>query len=139
MSMIQVYAGDVNEMNRLKAHEEGDATYRLITGITDKYYTVKDLTPGGSFFFKVKATYVDGTESAWSNAQSVALVDNGHGYQPGDVNHDGMVNIADASSLIDLLLGTVNDACKICADFNQDGTVDIADAADMIDSLLLGN
>ena len=139
MTTIKVYAGDVNEMNLLKTQEEGDATYRLITGITDKYYTVKDLTPGGAFFFKVKATYVDGTTSAWSNAQSVTLFDNGHSYQPGDVDHNELVNIADVTTLIDLLLGIDGDACEICADVDLDGTVNIADVTTLIDYLLQGN
>jgi len=139
MSMIKVYAGDVNEMNLLKAHEEGDATYRLITGITDHFYTVKDLTQGGTFFFKVKATYVDGTTSDWSNAQSVTLFDNGHSYQSGDVNHDGLVNITDVTILIDLLLGIDGDACEVCADVDHDGILNIGDVTALIDIVLQGN
>ena len=141
MSMIRVYAGDVNEMNTIRANEieQGDATYRLITGITDKCYTVKNLTPGGNFFFKVKATYVDGTSSAWSNVQSVTLFDNGHGYQPGDVNHDGKVNISDVTALIDLLLGSAGNACTTCADVDSSGNVNIADVTALIDNLLQGN
>ena len=141
MSMIRVYAGDVNEMNTIRANEieQGDATYRLITGITDKCYTVKNLTPGGNFFFKVKATYVDGTSSAWSNIQSVTLFDNGHSYQPGDVNHDGKVNISDVTALIDLLLGSAGNACTTCADVDSSGNVNIADVTALIDNLLQGN
>ena len=63
MAMIKVYAGDVNEMNMLRTVEEGDANYRLITGITDKSYIVRDLTEFGTFYYKVKALYTDGTES----------------------------------------------------------------------------
>ena len=72
---IQIYAGDASEPAGLKAiNEEGDATYRLITGITpDKFYTVKNLTAGGTFFFRVKAHYTDDTWSPWSKAKTVVL------------------------------------------------------------------
>lgn len=136
MSIIKVYAGDVNEINLLKANEEGDATYRLITGITDKSYTVKNLTAGGTFLFKVKATYIDGTMSAWSNTQGVTLFENGHSYQPGDVNHDGVVNISDVTTLIDLLLGSAGETCEICADVDGDSNVSISDVTTLIDMLL---
>ena len=138
MTSIKVYAGVVNQMNSLRASEEGDATYRLINGITDKFYTVKNLTPGGSFFYKVKANYVDGTTSAWSDAQSVTLFENGHGYQPGDVDHDGKVNITDVTTLINLLLGSSGNACEICADVDGDGKVNISDVTALISYLLRG-
>ena len=69
MSLIQVYAGNVN----LNASETGDANARTITGITNKYYTVSNLTAGTTYVYKVKAIYTDGTSSSWSNEQSVTL------------------------------------------------------------------
>ena len=69
MSLIQVYAGNTT----LNASETGDANSRTITGITNKYYTVSNLTAGATYTYKVKALYTDGTSSAWSNAQSVTL------------------------------------------------------------------
>ena len=69
MSLIKVYAGNIN----LNASETGDATSRTITGITNKYYTVSNLTAGATYNYKVKAIYTDGTVSAWSNTQSVTL------------------------------------------------------------------
>lgn len=69
MSLIQVYAGNIN----LNASETGDANARTITGITNKYYTVSNLTAGTTYIYKVKAIYTDGTSSAWSNEQSVTL------------------------------------------------------------------
>ncbi len=71
LSLIQVYAGNTN----LNATESGDATNRTITGITNKYYTVNNLTAGATYTYKVKAIYTDGSESAWSNEQSVTLKD----------------------------------------------------------------
>ena len=137
MSMIKVYAGDVNELNMLRAtQEEGDANYRLVTGITDKFYTVKNLAAGETFFYKVKALYSDGTESAWSKNQKVTLFGNGHDYQPGDVNHSGEVAIDDVSALIDYLLDNSIALCDICADLDGDHEVTINDVSILIDMLL---
>jgi hypothetical protein len=71
MSLIEVYAGNTT----LNATESGDATNRTITGITNKYYTVEGLTAAATYTYKVKAIYTDGSESAWSNEQSVTLKD----------------------------------------------------------------
>ena len=140
MSMIRIYAGDVNELNTLHAvAEQGNANYRLITGITDQHYLVKNLAEGGTFFYKVKANYIDGTQSAWSKAKVVTLIDNGHAYQRGDVDHDGKVDISDVTALIDYLLSGNNGICSVCADMDGSGTVDIADVTDLIDLLLGGN
>ena len=139
MSTIRVYAGDVNNLNSLRgAAEVGDNTYRLISGITDNYYTVKDLAEAGTFYFRVKATYSDGTQSRWSNMRRVTLFENGHSFELGDVNHDGTVAIDDATALMDFLLDS-GEVCGICADINGDNIVDIADVTDLIDLLLGGN
>ncbi len=132
---------DASEPAKLRAvNEEGDATYRLITGITpDKFYTVKDLTAGGTFFFRVKAHYTDDTWSPWSKAKTVVLHGEGHGYAVGDVNHDGLVNISDVTALIDYLLNPQEPICTICADTDGNQTVNISDATILIDFLLVGS
>ena len=136
---IQIYAGDATGAS-FRSSESGDENYRLITGITGKSYTVNNLAAGGSFFYQVKALYIDGTESDWSESQLVTLADNGgHGYQVGDVNHDAGVNIADVTALIDMLLSGGAEGCSICADVNSDGAVNIADVTSLIDKLLSGN
>ena len=136
---IKIYAGDLNAINTmLMAQETGDENSRLITGITDKFYTVENLAAGGTFLYRVKAVYQDGTESDWSNIEEVTLFENGHGYALGDVNHDGSVTIKDVTDLIDYLLGSGNGICTICADVNGDNNVTIADVTALID-ILLGN
>ena len=55
----------------------------------------------------------------------------------GDVNMDGMVNIADVTALIDYLLNDTNVNLD-AADCNQDGIVDITDLTVLIDYLLNG-
>ena len=135
---IKIYAGDATQAATLAASETGDANYRLITGITAKNYTVNGLTSGGTFLYKVKAVYNDGTESDWSNVEMVTLADIGHVFQPGDVNHDGSVTISDVTALIDMLLGN-GTGCEICADVNGDDSVSIGDVTALIDRLLAGN
>lgn len=139
LQSVKVYAGELTAP-QLRAQETGDATYRLITGITDKFYTVENLNAEGTYLYKVKALYTDGTESAWSNQETVTLFDNGGTHKPGDVNHDGTISIKDVTELIDLLLGGNNGtACETCADVNGDNTVSIKDVTELIDKLLSGN
>lgn len=120
-------------------NETGDENSRVITGITDQYYVVENLTPGATYTYYVEANYIDGTKAA-SNVETVTLLEEqGHGYEVGDVNHDGNVNIADVTSLIDKLLGTSNNYCDICSDVNLDSEVNIADVTTLIDKLLAIN
>lgn len=114
--------------------ETGDANSRNITDITDKFYTVTDLAEGGTFTYRVKAYYVNGTQSAWSNIETVTLGD--FGYTTGDVNHDESVSIKDVTDLIDYLLGSDVDICTTCADVSGDNMVTIKDVTDLIDMLL---
>jgi hypothetical protein len=136
---MQIYAGEI-PATRLRAHEEGDATWRLITGITDKFYTVSGLTEAGTFQYKVKVLYTDGTESAWSNTQTVTLTDNGSshgGFKAGDVNHDSAVNITDVLLLINYL-SVGQEICTICGDVNHDTLVNITDVTALINTLVNG-
>ena len=116
--------------------EEGDSTWRMVSGITDTCYTVKALA-GGVYEYLVKAIYTDGTESVWSNIQQVTLVGGGNEPLIGDVNGDGEVNIGDVTAIIDYLLGTAGDNFNVeAADVNRDGEVNIGDVTAIIDMLL---
>ena len=138
-----IIIGDASEPAKLRAvNEEGDATYRLITGITpDKFYTVKNLTAGGTFFFRVKAHYTDDTWSPWSKAKTVTLLENqGHGFQKGDVNHDNGIDINDVTALISYVLGNnIDNFCPICASVNSDNQIDINDVTALISFVLGGS
>ena len=136
---VYIYPGDITAEAKLRATESGDELYRLVTGITDRFYTVKNLQAEGTYIYKVKALYIDGSESEWSNVEQVTLFQNGHSYELGDVNHDGSVNIADVTALIDMLLGSGNETCETCANVNGDDAVNIADVTALIDLLLSGN
>ena len=126
IDLIEVYYG----ANFSFAHSQ------LFTGITNKYYLVKNLEAGGTYLYKVKAIYVDGRESEWSNVEEVTLSDT-PAFTRGDVNGDNNVSIADVTALIDYLLS--GDASSInldAADCNQDNGVSIADVTALIDYLL---
>ncbi|MBR5170633.1 MAG: C10 family peptidase [Muribaculaceae bacterium] len=135
ISRIEVYTGDASTA-LLKAFETGDENSRTVTGITDKFYTVENLAAEGTFLYRVKALYIDGTESAWSNVEEVTLFENTPAYQPGDVNHDGFVNITDVNLLINYILNDGGDIFLDTADYNGDTEVTITDAMDMITFIL---
>jgi hypothetical protein len=138
---IKIYAGDVTQADSPTPIETGGDSYRLIEGITPgKSYTVNDLTPGGTFLYKVKALYIDGTESEWSNVEIVTLFENAnfHDYEMGDVNHDQIVDIEDVTALIAYILGNADGICTDCANVNGIGAIDIEDVTALI-SKVLGN
>ena len=137
VKQVDIYAGELSES--LRASETGNDTYRLITDITDMFYTVQGLAAEGTYVYKVKAVYVDGTESDWSNRQEVTLFENSHGYALGDVNHDGMVNIEDVTDLINYLLKKDESIiCLTCADVYADAKINIDDLTELINLLLSG-
>ena len=136
---IKIYAGDATAT--MRTTESGDADYRLIEAIapSSRSFTVRNLTAGASFFYRVKAQYIDGTESDWSESELVTLADGGHFYQLGDVDHDGSMTIDDVSLLIDYLMGGDNGICLACADVDGDDEVMITDVTVIIDLLLKGH
>ena len=135
---IKVYAGE-NDMLLMHAAtaEEGDADYRLITGITGKNYMVTGLSAAGSFYFRVKANYIDGTKSYWSKSRYVVL-SSSDDYSRGDVNHDGKLSIADVTEIINYLLSNDSDVFDISADVDANGAVNISDVTALINILLSG-
>ena len=134
---IMIYAGENDQLLMHAVTEEGDADYRLITGITDKNHTVTGLAAGGSFYYRVRAHYIDGTMSPWSKSRYVVLSDI-HGYQAGDVNHDGKLNIQDVTDLISYLLAEDGGDWDSCLDVNADDAVNIGDVTALISILLTG-
>ena len=67
------------------------------------------------------------------------ILENYHDNQRGDINHDGIINIADVTCLIDYLLNDQSIVCHLCADVNDDGSINIADVTSLIDLLLSKN
>lgn len=135
ISSVEIYNGDLNTLKAQQRDivEEGDSTVRTVSGITDTCYTVRALA-AGTFEYLVKAIYLDGTESPWSNIKHVVLT----GAGIGDVNMDGITDIEDVTLLIARVLGTnevpVDEAV---ADINGDQVIDIEDVTTLI-NLILG-
>ena len=78
------------------------------------------------------ATTVDGNYIATCVVNVVEGAD-----LPGDVNHDGEVNVADINAIIDIILGgNVDEQTKERADVNGDGEINIADINAIIDLIL---
>ncbi len=130
MTMIEVYSGDITtQATALHAvAEQGDSTTRTITGITDRFYVVKDLTGGGTFDFKVKTIYNDGSESKWSNIEQVTLSATADEGLLGDLNQDGSVDVLDINILINIVLGKDNaDNYGTRAYINDDDVIDSND------------
>ena len=140
ITQVDIYSATVDAAKMVFAvpAETGDAESRVITGITDKYYTVRGLAEGGTFYYKVKAMYVNGTESAWSNIEEVTLFGTGHDFEPGDVDHNHEVTIGDVTLLLNYLLTGEGDVCSTCADMNADGEIAIVDVTMLINLLLTG-
>ena len=138
---IKIYGGEIDDPEPFalrSANESGDATYRLIEGITpDKFYTVTGLTPGGQFLYHVKSLYVTGAESKWSNTKEVFLA--AGEFTLGDVDGDGEVSIADVTTLINYLLTGEGNINEQAADCSLDGNVSIADVTMLINYLLTSN
>ena len=136
---IKVYAGEVTAPQLRQVEESGDAAYRLIKGITDKFYTVTGLNANSTYTYKVKALYTDNTESAWSNTETVTLKAGTVVTWPmGDVNHDGKVDVADVSMVINYVLGKPNTDTFYGeqADVTADDKIDVADVSDIINIVL---
>ncbi|MBR4829003.1 MAG: endonuclease [Muribaculaceae bacterium] len=135
---VSIYNGDLTAKSNgpRRVVEEGDSTWRNVSGITANNYTVQALA-GGVYEYVVKAVYTDGTESVWSNIQHVTITGNGVDTLIGDVNGDGEVNIGDVTTLIDYLLGNEGDDFVLdAADLDNDGEVNISDVTSLIDLLL---
>ena len=137
---IKIFGGEITDPEPFMlrgATETGDAEYRLIDGITpDKFYTVTGLTPATSYLYRVKAYYVNGTESNWSNSKEVVLHEGGEAMR-GDIDGDNLVNINDVTALISYLLS--NDATGInpqATDCDGDGKSNINDVTALISYLL---
>ncbi len=69
-------------------------------------------------------------------ANDVVVRLNGHGKDPGDVDHNGTVGIADVTMLIDHLLSRDSGVCTTCGDVDGNGSVNIADVTAIIDMIL---
>ncbi len=141
ISHIEIHNGDVSEatMTLKSAAEQGDANYRLVTGITDLFYNITGLTPAKTYRFKVKPLYIDGTEGNWTKNKQVTLAGQA-ATLPGDVNNDGKVDVQDVNILVNILLGTDQASnYEGRADVDGNGKVDVGDINTVINTMLNSN
>ena len=108
-----------------------------VNEITNTNYTIDGLTPETTYEVEVMG-YNNESESNWCEtvefttlAESAILL--------GDVNNDGVVSIADITTLIDYLVGaTVESFNEDNANVNGDDTISIGDVAVLVDLILGG-
>ena len=138
---IKIYGGEITDPEPFTlrgANETGDALNRLIEGITpDKFYNVTGLLPATAYLYRVKAIYVNGTESMWSNYKEVLLKE-GLDVLVGDADRNGIVNIEDVTAIVDYILTGTGDIDMTASDVNGNGIVNIEDVTDLVDYLLRG-
>ena len=105
--------------------------------VTDELLGVELSMEANGDAYKIPAGKYELTVDLAKMKLIIEKVTQGHGYDLGDVNHDGSVNISDVTTLIDYLLGT-GEVCEICADVSVDESINIADVTALIDLLLAG-
>ena len=121
---IEVYAGD-----NYSPIDESTIVYH--ESISGNSFVVSGVSPG-TYALRVQAAYSDGTISPWSNRVRVPIAS-----LPGDVNRDGVINIADVNAVINVVLGNIGSSRTIKAsDINGDGTTNIADINLLISTIL---
>ncbi len=132
LAAAKIYSGDASgEANaRRKAEESGDANQRTITGITDTCYTLTGLTPGANYTYKVKAIYIDESESDWSESKTVKLAAE---TLVGDINGNGIVDVSDVTALVNAILNSTTDS--VC-DVDANGEVNVSDVTTLVNIIL---
>ena len=127
LSSVEVYAGDDYtplDVSTIVEHY----------GITGNSFKVNVTTPG-TYAMRVQAVYTDGTVSPWSNLTRVEILGS-----IGDLNNDGIINIADINVLINVVLGnTASRRTHQASDLNRDGVTNIADLNSLIHIILNNN
>lgn len=114
--------------------ETEDATILYKVGDGEYQPYIAPIEVAESCTITAKATKNGWNDSEEATAEYVIEIPIVH--EPGDVNHDGYVNIKDVTDLIDYLLGTNNGVCEVCANVKDDGAINIADVTALIDLLL---
>lgn len=133
VSSLEIFDGDITTTTAaIKRVEEGGDEYsRLITGIEDTTYMVRDLAKFGTFDYMVVPVFADGSEGESSNIMSVTLA---KAAVIGDIDGDGEVNVTDVTALINIILSVSENNGN--ADITGDGKVNVSDVTALINIIL---
>ena len=108
------------------------------------YYTLKILPNHDQAVYPLRAMNIQyfnpPTYELHFIADAEGAINVSPNYIIGDVNHDGVLSIADVTVLISYVLKNGSgSACPICANLNNDDNIDIADVTSLISKVLKGN
>lgn len=111
------------------------------TARTNKMYTIGITASGKLGFVKATGTAMPANK-AWieydGSAELVLPIENTT--LKGDVNGDGMVNVADVTTLVDYILGKNPSPCdEDACDVNEDGNINVSDVTSLVDIILNKN
>ncbi len=105
----------------------------VFAGLTTTGHTVTSLAAGATYRYLVVTRFAD--DVTWKSNRQLVTLHEGPEHVPGDVNHDGIVNITDVTVLINGLLNH-GVLCETCADVNGDDLINITDVTVLINKLL---
>lgn len=106
------------------AAAQASATTTMIDNITDTTYVFTELDPTLTYSYRVKAL-INEDESKWSNSQTVQLSST---LLLGDANSDGVVDVADITTIAAFILGNNPSPWNMNnADVDGDGAITVAD------------
>lgn len=102
------------------------------TQVVDRQYVlVSGLEPEVTYEFMARPLFTDNVWGGWSDYHVVAL----NGSVFGDLNGDGVLDVADVNMLINMILGVIP-SDGYFSDFNDDGAVDVGDANVLLNIIL---
>ena len=159
---VTMFVGDgmISDNGQYRFYGKNDSSGVVFTSVD--YPIIKIEFTGQSGYAPSKMSLAEGTTGTWTtsglegvwegNAYEVAfdldmqariveiIVTVAGEVEPtyllGDVNHDGFVNVADVTELIDMLQNTITEV-PVEADLNFDNAISIGDVTALIDMLLI--
>jgi len=107
-----------------------DGSYIAFTD--ELVYSDNDISTGIEYCYHITAVYEEGQSSPSNTACAIA---DGDPDLMGDINDDGLLNILDVVSLVNLVL---NETYNATGDINNDGSLDILDLVSLVNLILGG-
>lgn len=139
--VIDTETGDTTLIADIPALTKPNEDWGYDESIPGRTYLVEGLTPGHTYRYYVvgKHHWGDPTVDIPSTVQEVTLPSDDHGYQLGDVDHNGEVAIADVTALLNYLVTGEGNCCGICGDMDGNSEIGINDATMLLNYILTGS